>query len=387
MSTTPEALTKKQIMKTIQEACSNMTALQLRWTFAESLPPSMCQADNDALTSTRLRDEANFYGIVARDKSLSANTESSDDSPLNFTTFYLAYSTWDGRVLFRDFTGGTERSTTSTNVESDQQDTLTLTILWYHLLAKVAVGLGCNRLVWLHYGQGPTFQSVQPEPLPAWLSLHWNLPEMQQFTKDHEVQQPTSVNSSLRERFTLALQKQQALAQSGSSFLLRLATAADLDHITRLVHGLATFENEPESVKVTPEELAVDGFEGDFPLFYCVLLDYVEDNVAHTCGMAFCYIGYKYESGRFLYLEDLFLEEVYRGKGGGTLLMGALALAAQMLDCTKMVWQALDWNAPALTFYEKIGAKVQTGLQTCRFKGSALQEFAKLIPNTHGQQY
>lgn len=321
------ALTKTEITTTIQKVCADMTASQLGWTFSLSLPPIV---PGEVVTKT---DEVeNLYGVVARS---CTSTDSSSPLPL-YTTFFLAYSTWDGRVLFRDFSTQEELHDATNGPQNDTSITFT----WYHLLAKVAVGLRCKRLVWAQYGQAPSFERVRLETLPSWLTLHWDLQEMRQFTRTTSIQVKND-NNTLRERFTSALLEQQQLT-SASRFSLRLAAASDMDHITRLVRGLAEFEKELESLTVKPEEMALDGFDGDIPLFYCVLMDYAEDDLIHTCGMAFCYIGHRYETGRFLYLEDLFLEESYRGKGGGSLIMGALALAAQNLDCTKMVWQALD---------------------------------------------
>ena len=104
--------------------------------------------------------------------------------------------------------------------------------------------------------------------------------------------------------------------------------------------------------------------------------------------MAFCWIGSRQDvphttsmaqpqqESLFLYLEDLFIEEAYRGSGAGTYVMSTLGEMALSLRCKKMVWQALDWNTPALTFYQdKIGAHIVNGLLTTRFAGSSLHEF------------
>lgn len=114
----------------------------------------------------------------------------------------------------------------------------------------------------------------------------------------------------------------------------------------------------------------VDGFEAR-PLFYCFRMEDVSDKTAqpYACGMAFCLIGSKLGAGPFGYLEDLFIKEKYRSKGGGSIVMRSLTILGQTLNCKKLVWQALDWNTPALTFYSQIGAKVQDGLLTSRYAG------------------
>lgn len=164
---------------------------------------------------------------------------------------------------------------------------------------------------------------------------------------------------------------------------LRLATEQDLPILERLVRGLAEFEREPDAVHVTQEHYRRDGFPAAgtsaCPLFYCLLLEDTATNA--PCGMAFIYVAHSISlGGKFVYLEDLFIEEEYRGLGGGKAVMEALACICIALGCKKFVWQALDWNTPALNFYANIGGKVQEGLLTSRFAGEALKEFCKRRP-------
>ena len=161
-------------------------------------------------------------------------------------------------------------------------------------------------------------------------------------------------------------------------FQLRLAaTRTDADTILSLVHGLAVFEKEPDAVNMTVDDFIRDGFDSEEPLFYCLLLDHTdEQGKVHTAGMAFAYFGYTLGEGRFLYLEDLFLEEAYRKKSGGSMAMQALARIGQACQCQRLYWQALDWNTPALSFYDKIGANVLEGELTTRYDGDRLKEFA-----------
>jgi GNAT superfamily N-acetyltransferase len=166
-------------------------------------------------------------------------------------------------------------------------------------------------------------------------------------------------------------------ANSDSKFRLRLATESDVNTIAKLVQGLAEYEKEPDAVMVTAENYLRDGFS-DNPLFYCLLLDHVnEDGNVHTCGMAVHWFGYTLGEGRFLYLEDLYLEVDYRKGGGGSLTMQSLARIGKALHCNRLYWQALDWNTPALNFYGKIGAKVQDGVLTSRYTWDSLKAFAK----------
>jgi GNAT superfamily N-acetyltransferase len=219
-----------------------------------------------------------------------------------------------------------------------------------------------------------------PEVLHGWLTLHWSARDISNFLSSSSTSLQDSsfsvIHGDIRIKFEEAL---ATIDNNGSKFRLRLATEQDLDAISRLVHGLAVYEDKPDAVHVTKDHYRSDGFATEPPLFYCVLLDSDADNdSSYTCGMAFCYVARKRKDGMFLYLEDLFIEEDYRGAGAGMVVMRALANVALSTGCDKMVWQALDWNKPALNFYSKLGARVVEGLVTARFTGETLKEFASV---------
>ena len=159
-----------------------------------------------------------------------------------------------------------------------------------------------------------------------------------------------------------------------SKLQLKRATANDVTDIRTLIQGLADHVNESDAVNITLDQLRLDGFETSTPLYCALLLQDMETERA--CGVAIIYFGYDIDTGRFLYLEDLFIEKEYRGKRGGKSVMLALASIAQMLDCGSFVWQALDWNTSALEFYAKMGAKIQHGLLTSKFAGDDLLSFS-----------
>jgi GNAT superfamily N-acetyltransferase len=237
-----------------------------------------------------------------------------------------------------------------------------------------------RRLSW-HYYQHEllTFPGGQaPEFLHGWLTLHWQNDAMRTFVADHCANGSQEVHGlqsrGTRETIVLALQGLVA----PPSMRLRLAETPDLPAISRLVQGLADFEKEPDAVNVTSAQYAVDGFHTHRPLFYCFLMETERDENWYASGMAFCYVGQNYDTGRFLYLVDLFIEEPYRGNGAGKFVMRSLATIALDLGCSKMVWQALNWNTPALAFYNKIGANVVEGLLTARFKGDSLRALSTM---------
>ena len=93
-------------------------------------------------------------------------------------------------------------------------------------------------------------------------------------------------------------------------------------------------------------------------------------------GMGFWYLGYSLDLGKYLYLEDLFIEHEYRGYRCGKALMYSLADIALNVGCNRFLWQALKWNTPALGFYNKIGAKVYQGLMTLRLDQDKIDAFS-----------
>lgn len=165
-------------------------------------------------------------------------------------------------------------------------------------------------------------------------------------------------------------------SSESSKFRLRLAQQSDIETMSRLVQALADYVKEPDAVLMTAENYKQDGYCDD-PLFICLIVDHVEDDGSTCeCGFAICYFGYELGKGRFLYLEDLFLELDYRQGGGGSMVMSTLAQICQSVECSHLYWQALDWNTAGLKFYNKIGAKILNGVKTSRYCGDAMTAFA-----------
>ncbi|MBX3211319.1 MAG: GNAT family N-acetyltransferase, partial [Labilithrix sp.] len=135
----------------------------------------------------------------------------------------------------------------------------------------------------------------------------------------------------------------------------------------------ATYEREPDAVVATEADLLRDGF-GPSPAFEVLLAE--RDGT--TIGFAFYFFTYSTWRGRrCLYLEDLFVQPAHRGSGAGVALMRELARVAIDRGCARFVWQVLDWNEPAIAFYEKLGASVQREWLTVRMEGEALARLAR----------
>ncbi|MBX3196793.1 MAG: GNAT family N-acetyltransferase [Labilithrix sp.] len=153
---------------------------------------------------------------------------------------------------------------------------------------------------------------------------------------------------------------------------IRPALPSDAATILALIRELATYEREPDAVVATEADLLRDGF-GPTPAFEVLLAE--RDGA--TIGFAFYFFTYSTWRGRrCLYLEDLFVQPAHRGCGAGVALMRKLARLAIDRGCARFSWQVLDWNEPAIAFYEKLGASVQREWLTVRMEGEALARLA-----------
>lgn len=133
----------------------------------------------------------------------------------------------------------------------------------------------------------------------------------------------------------------------------RLAVIQDMPRVLELIQELATFEKEPDAVEVTLSDLEEDGF-GKNPKFTCFVLE-LENSIE---GIALVYTRYSTWKGEVLHLEDLIVSERCRGKGLGTLLLDTVVMHSKQLGVKRVCWEVLDWNEPAIKFYESKGANV-----------------------------
>lgn len=137
------------------------------------------------------------------------------------------------------------------------------------------------------------------------------------------------------------------------TLIVRDAKKEDMSKVLTLIQELATFEKEPNAVEVTVEDLEKDGF-GDNPQFHCFVAE-VNSNIE---GIALVYNRYSTWKGRAIHLEDLIVSESMRGKGVGSKLLDEVVKYGHKLGVRRINWEVLDWNEPAIAFYEKNGANV-----------------------------
>jgi len=144
--------------------------------------------------------------------------------------------------------------------------------------------------------------------------------------------------------------------------LIRRAEKDDCPRMMELIKDLALFEKSPSEVTVTLQHFEESGF-GEMPVWRAFVAE--DSEAKNIVALALYYIRYSTWKGQRMYLEDLIVTEKYRGKGIGKRLFETLTAEAKARKFAGMSWQALDWNAPALGFYKKYGAKFDSGWINC----------------------
>ena len=134
---------------------------------------------------------------------------------------------------------------------------------------------------------------------------------------------------------------------------IRRGKPQDMQAVLGLIQELAEFEKEPDAVLVTVADLIRDGF-GSVPLFHVFVAE-VEDEIV---GIALYYYRYSTWKGKTIHLEDLVVKDKMRGTGLGYALYSEIIKQGKKDQVRRVEWNVLDWNTPAIEFYEKSGAKV-----------------------------
>lgn len=157
------------------------------------------------------------------------------------------------------------------------------------------------------------------------------------------------------------------------SLIIRKATQSDIPTIVRFVKDLALYEKEPDSAVLTETDILRDGF-GENPFFYVLMADWDGKSV----GFAFYFFNYSTWLGKpGIYLEDLYVDPEFRGKGIGKNLLKEIAKIAVESNCARVQWQVLDWNQPSIDFYESLKAFNLKEWYTYRLEGEALKKLAE----------
>jgi GNAT superfamily N-acetyltransferase len=154
---------------------------------------------------------------------------------------------------------------------------------------------------------------------------------------------------------------------------IRPAERSDAALILAFVRKLAEYERLLHEVMASEADVARDLF-GANPRVFCDIAFW--DGA--PAGFALWFHNYSSFRGRHgLYLEDLFVEPAYRGRGIGKALLKRLAQHCQAEGFARLEWQVLDWNAPSIAFYKSLGAVPVDDWTVFRLAGDALKKFAE----------
>lgn len=158
-----------------------------------------------------------------------------------------------------------------------------------------------------------------------------------------------------------------------SEIRIREAVEEDVGLVAVLIHQLAEYERLLDEVRMTEAGLRQALF-GPRPYAEVAI---AEDRDGQPLGFALFFHNFSTFLGRpGIYLEDLFVRPEHRGRGVGRALLRHLAALAVERGCGRLEWSVLDWNEPAIGFYERLGARANDGWTVYRLQGQALETLA-----------
>ena len=154
---------------------------------------------------------------------------------------------------------------------------------------------------------------------------------------------------------------------------IRRAVISDVPAILALIHLLAEYERAPEQVVATEDDLTNSLF-ADFPMVFC----HVATKNDLVVGIAIWHLNFSTWLGKHgIYLEDLFVIPESRGEGHGLGLLQELAKICVENEYERLQWWVLDWNKPAIEFYQSLGGVAMDEWTTFRLTGDSLKTLGK----------
>ncbi|SEL59559.1 L-amino acid N-acyltransferase YncA [Maribacter orientalis] len=157
-------------------------------------------------------------------------------------------------------------------------------------------------------------------------------------------------------------------------YTIRTAQKGDMKQVLQLIHELATFEKEENAVEISEQNLVEDGF-GKQKLFHC----FVAEKEEKIVGMALVYPRYSTWKGPVIHLEDLIVTKEMRGTGLGTALLDEVVKYGNDLGVKRISWEVIDWNEPAIGFYESKGANVMRDWDVVQLDEAGIKNYLNAI--------
>ena len=151
---------------------------------------------------------------------------------------------------------------------------------------------------------------------------------------------------------------------------IRPGEKRDIPAALSLIQELADYEKAPQEVETTVASMEEDAF-GERPFFEFL----VAELDGEVVGIAVYFFSYSTWKGRAMYLDDLVVRASKRRLGIGKLLFDGLVARSKAIGAKRLSWQVLDWNEPAIKFYEKINAQLDPEWINCRFSKEGLKNY------------
>ncbi len=172
------------------------------------------------------------------------------------------------------------------------------------------------------------------------------------------------------------------LPTSNTVVTIRKAVKADAQTAHQLIRELAIFEKAAAQHTLSLADFIRDGF-GEKPIYHLLVAEASEtDTTGQTTkkvvGICLFYFGYSTWKGKKLYLDDLVITEAYRRLGIGQKMVNALMEIAQQEQVNHVRWHVLDWNEPAIKFYQKLNMKLEADWITCKFEKQQIADYKPL---------
>ena len=157
-----------------------------------------------------------------------------------------------------------------------------------------------------------------------------------------------------------------------SKFRIENVLEKDVPQIIALIREFAAYENLSDFCEVTEERLSAALFGG--AKVAEAIVAFQEDA---AIGYAIFYPNFaSFRGQRGMYLEDIYIKQEFRGSGLGEAMLRHIAEIAKERGFERIDFQVLEWNAPAIGFYEKLGARRDEEERHFRFVGESFDKLA-----------
>ncbi len=154
--------------------------------------------------------------------------------------------------------------------------------------------------------------------------------------------------------------------------VIREGRREDLPQVLELIKELAAYERAAHEVSNTLTMMEADGF-GPNPIYGF----FVAEESSNIHGLSLYYYRYSTWKGKRLYLEDIIVTQSHRGKGIGKKLFDITMEKVLTENCTGMMWQVLEWNEPAIEFYKKYNARLDSEWINCHLEADQIKDILK----------